>query len=127
MLRPIPKSILGDIATIKVCTGVDAWQEPKWQEYTVKNVHIQSTNEVRKTKENTEVVLRSILFIDSRLSQPKLNYDMLATQSQKAGALMRCEVYSSSGEKYGEYEVLIVDSLPDVPSDRIHHFELGLV
>ena len=89
MLRPIPKSLLGDIADIKVCTGMDAWQKPQWETYTVKNVHLQNTNEVKKTKENTEVVLRSVLFIDGKLSRPVLDYDSLAEQSQKAGKPLR--------------------------------------
>ena len=113
--------------TLKVCTDIDSWQNPVWQEYSVKNVHLQNTNEVKKTKENTEVVLRSVLFIDGRLSQPVLDYDTLAEKSQKAGKPLRCEVYNAQGQKYGEYEVLTVDPCPDVPATRIHHIELGLV
>ena len=127
MLRPIPQSLLGDMMVLKVCVGVDAWQNPSWQEYTVQNVHIQNTNEVKKTKENTEVVLRSILFIDSRRSTPSLDYDSLAEQSQKKGKPLRCVVFNANGQKYGEYEVLTVDPVPDVPATRIHHIELGLV
>ncbi len=127
MLRPIPRALLADIATIKVCTGLDMWQKPTFQEYTVNNVHIQSTNEVKKTKENTEVVLRSVLFIDGRLSQPVLDYDALAEQSQKAGAPLRCVVKNAAGHTYGDYEVITVDPLPNVPATRVHHIELGLV
>ncbi len=50
MLRPIPQSLLGDMMTLKVCIGMDVWQKPSWQDYTVQNVHIQNTNEVKKTK-----------------------------------------------------------------------------
>ena len=82
---------------------------------------------MKKTKENTEVVLRSTLFIDARLSRPVLDYDSLAEHSQKAGKPLRCEVFNSQGQKYGEYEVLTVDPVPDVPATRIHHIELGLV
>lgn len=127
MLRPIPRSMLADVATIKVCTGLDMWQNPTFQEYTVNNVHIQSTNEVKKTRENTEVVLRSVLFIDGRLSQPVLDYDTLAEQSQKAGAPLRCVVKNAAGHTYGDYEVITVDPLPNVPATRVHHIELGLV
>ena len=127
MLRPIPKSILGDIADIKVCTGMDAWQKPQWETYTVKNVHLRNTNEVKKTKENTEVVLRSVLFIDGKLSRPVLDYDSLAEQSQKAGKPLRCEIYNRKGQRYGNYEVLTVDPVPDYPAVRVHHIELGLV
>lgn len=127
MLRPIPQSLLGDLAVIKVCSGVDMWQSPTWEEYTVQNVHLQNTNEVKKSKDNTEVVLRSVLFIDGRRSSPTLDYDALAEQSQHLGRTMRCEVYNRFGQKYGEYEVLTVDPVPDVPALRVHHIELGLV
>lgn len=127
MLRPIPQSLLGDLAVIKVCTGMDAWQKPSWETFTVNNVHLQNTNEVRKSKENTEIILRSVLFIDGRLSRPVLDYDTLAEQSQKAGKPLRCEIYNSQGQKYGDYEVLTVDPVPDVPATRTHHIELGLV
>lgn len=127
MLRPIPWSLLGDIAIIHVCIGMDEWQRPGWQDYTVKGVHLQNTNEVRKSKENTEVVLRSVLYIDGRRSSPALDYNSLAEQSQEAGKPMRCTVYSSSGQKYGDYEVVTTDPIPDVPARRVHHTELGLV
>lgn len=113
--------------TLKVCTGIDRWQKATWQEYKVNNVHLQNTNEVKKTKENTEVVLRSVLFIDGSRSRPALDYDTLAEQSQKAGKPLRCEVFNSRGQKYGEYEVLTVDPVPDYPATRVHHIELGLV
>ncbi len=112
---------------LKVCTGVDTWQKPTWQEYTVHNVHLQNTNEVRKSKENTEVVLRSVLFIDGRRSKPALDYDSLAAQSQASGKPMRCAVYNYAGNLCGEYEVLTVDPGPDYPDKRVHHTELGLV
>mgnify|MGYP007013467956 CR=1 FL=1 len=127
MLRPIPQSLLGDMMTLKVCTNIDRWQKATWQEYKVNNVHLQNTNEVKKTKENTEVVLRSVLFIDGSRSRPALDYDTLVEQSQKAGKPLRCEVFNSRGQKYGEYEVLTVDPVPDYPATRVHHIELGLV
>lgn len=127
MLRPIPVQLLRDMVTIQVCTGMDAWQNPTWQEYQVSNVYLQNTNEVKKTKENTEVVLRSILFIDSVRSTPQLDYDALVQQSEAAGKPLRAVVTDSSGNQYGEYEVITVDPVPDVPSNRIHHVELGLV
>lgn len=127
MLRPIPQQLLGYLVTLKVCTGVDAWQTPTWQEHTVQRVHLQGTNEVRKTTNNTEVVLRSILFVDAVRSTPRLDYDALAAQSQAAGRPMRAVVSDAQGHQVGDYEVLTVDSVPDVPSNRIHHWELGLV
>ena len=127
MLRSIPQCLLTYSLTLKVCTGMDAWQEPTWDEYQVKNVHIQDTNEVKKTTNNTEVVLRSILFIDGRRSSPVLDYDGLMKSSLENGRTMRAVVYNSSGTKMGEYEVQTLDGVADVPSTRIHHWEMGLV
>ena len=127
MLRPIPQQLLRDMVTIKVCTGMDAWQKPVWQETSVKNVHLQNTNEVRQTANNTEVVLRSVLFIDARRSVPSLDYDALAMQSEAAGRPMRAVVFNFKGQQVGDYEVLTVDTGPNVPSTDTHHVELGLV
>lgn len=127
MLRPIPSRLLRDLVTIKVCTGMDAWQNPDWDDYIVSNVHLQNSNEVRKSKDNTEVVLRAILFIDSVRSVPALDYGALMDQSEAAGKPMRCIVQDASGNISGDFEVILVDLVPDVPSNRIHHVELGLV
>ena len=127
MLRPIPSRLLRDLVTIKVCTGMDAWQNPDWDDYIVSNVHLQNSNEVRKSKDNTEVVLRAILFIDSVRSVPALDYGALMDQSEAAGKPMRCIVQDASGNIFGDFEVILVDLVPDVPATRIHHVELGLV
>ena len=97
------------------------------QTYVVNNVHLQNTNEVRKSKENAEVVLRSVLFIDSVFSQPALDYASLVEQSENAGKPLRCSVTNAQGQDCGSFEVLTVDLVPDVPATRIHHVELGLV
>lgn len=127
MLRPIPARLLRDLVTVRVCTGMDAWQNPEWDEYQVANVHLQNSNEVRKTRDNTEIVLRSILFIDSVRSTPALDYGALMEQSEAAGKPMRCIVQDASGNIAGDFEVVLVDLVPDVPATRVHHVELGLV
>ena len=113
--------------TLYVCAGIDTWQKPTWDTYVVNNVHLQNTNEVKKTKDNTEVVLRSVLFVDSRKSFPPLDYGALVVQSETAGKPMRCTVTDAQGNKQGDFEILTVDLVPDVPAIRIHHVELGLV
>lgn len=127
MLRPIPSFLLTDTLVLNVCAQVDAWQNVSQTQYTVNNVHLQNTNETVKSKENTEVVLRSVLFIDGARSTPVLDYDALAEQSQKAGAPMTCTVTNAQGQTLGPFTILTVDPVPDVPSTRIHHIELGLV
>ena len=120
MLKPIPAKILRSTATVKVCSGVDMYQNQKYDTYTVKRVHLQPTNEIRKTQSNTDIVLRSILFVDARISTPHLDYYALLQDAHNASGDVRVIV---RGE---EYTVLTVDALRD-DSDNLHHFELGLV
>ena len=113
--------------TLYVCTGMDVWQSPTWTTYTINNVHLQNTNEVKKSKDNTEIVLRSVLFVDSRRSTPQLDYSALMVQSESAGKPMRCTVTDANGNNQGDFEILTVDLVPDFPATRVHHVELGLV
>lgn len=127
MLRPIPKQLLRHLAVIHVCKSVDSWQSVDWEDTEVQNVHIQPTNSIVKTATNTEVVLRSILFIDSFRSTPHLAYNDLMEKSLAAGAPMRATVYAKDGTEIGDYEVVTVEPIPDYPSDNVHHYELGLI
>lgn len=127
MLSPIPRRILRDTLTLSVPGGFDRYQAPlEPTEYTVQNVHLQSNNETRKTTDNTEVVLRAILFVDARYSTPALDFWALQTAAQQAGGVMTCTVTDRRGGVTGPYTVLVVDGLPD-DEDNLHHWELGLV
>lgn len=120
MLKPIPSKILKSTATVQVCSGVDMYQNQTYTEYTVKRVHLQPTNEIRKTQSNTEVVLRSILFVDAHTSTPALDWCALLRQAHELEGDMRVVVRGV------EYTVLTVDELRD-DTDGLHHWEVGLV
>lgn len=126
-LSPIPSRMLHDTAVFSVVTGMDRYQNKVYQEYRVHHVHLQGDIDVIKAPNNTEVQLRGILFVDGRRSLPALDFHALQEQSLTAGDTMRCEVYDASGVKVGDYAVLTVDGLPDVPATRVHHWELGLI
>ena len=119
MLRPIPKRILRTTVVVKVATGVDVYQEPTFDSYVIKNVHIQPTTEIRKTPTNTDQQLRSILFADCRYSTP-FAWDVMLQSAHAIGG----DVRVISGDT--EYTVLSVDALRD-DTDRLHHYEVGLV
>ena len=120
MLKPIPSRILKSTATVKVCSGVDRYQNQTYTEYTVSKVHLQPTNEIRKTTDNTEVVLRSILFVDAKTSTPSLDwYALLQTAHVNKGD-MRVTVRGQ------EFTVIGVDELRD-DTDILHHWEVSLV
>jgi len=120
VLRPIPARILRTTVTVKVCTSVDRYQNQTYADYVVSRVHIQPTNEIRKTQNNTDCVLRSILFVDARISRPALDWTALFKSAHEKGGDMRIICDNE------EFTVIGVDKLKD-DTDRLHHWEISLV
>ena len=118
-MRPIPARIMRSEATVKACTAIDGYQNQTYTEYTVKNVHLQPTNELKKTANNTSNVLRSILFVDKRHSTPTLDWNGLFMTAQGMGGDVKVIVRGV------EYTVFSVDELRD-DTDLFHHWEIGL-
>ena len=118
MLRPIPPQILRSTATVKACTGLDKYQNPTYAEYTVNRVHIQPSNEIRKTPSNTDCTLRAILFVDARHSTP-IDWWGLFTTAHDMGGDMKVTIRGV------EYTVFTVEELRD-DTDKFHHWEIGL-
>lgn len=127
MLKPIPARMLKDSVVLKVPKGADRWGHETFEEYKINNVHLQADNKTTITVQNTEVTLTGVLFIDCIRSNPKYNINDLQETSQNAGSTMRAIVYDAQGKKSGDFRVVAVDGLPDVPATRIHHYELLLV
>ena len=126
MLRPIPSVMLKDTATFHVPTSMNKYQEPVYEDFTIKNVHIQPTNATKKNTNNEEVVLRAVLFVDGRKSTPNIDYLALLTAAEAVGANITVDVVGATGQQ-ATYTVETVDALPDVPATRVHHTEIGLV
>lgn len=112
---------------LKVCTGVDDWQNPIFKEMKVYNVHLQNIRSLTKSKDNTEILLTSTVFIDTKYSKPNLDYESLQMESEQNGNQMRAIVYNSQGRVLGEYAVVTVDPVPNYPDNKTHHVELGLI
>ena len=119
MLRPIPAKIMRSTATVKACTGLDRYQNQTYAEYTVKNVHLQPTNEIRKTADNTDCTLRSILFVDKKHSTPTLDWWQLFETAHNMGGDVKVIVRGK------EFTIFSVDELRD-DTDNFHHWEIGL-
>jgi hypothetical protein len=120
VLRPIPQRILRSVATVHVCAGVDMYQNQTYERYTVTRVHLQPTTEIRKTTDNTDAQLTSILFVDARHSRPALDWRALLRSAHDHGGDMRVTVRDV------EYTVMTADELRD-DTDHLHHWEVGLV
>lgn len=121
MLRPIPARILRTTALVKVCTGVDTYQNQTYgEQYTVYRVHLQPTEKIVKSLDNTDQALTSILFVDVRHSYPALNWRELLQSSHDNGGDLRVVIRGI------EYTVKTADGLRD-DTDQLHHWEIGLV
>ena len=121
MLSPIPSRILKHTVTLQTCTGVDMWQAPTWEQTTLTHVCMQPSNETKKSKDNTEVVLRGVCFVDARRSTPAgIDLDAMQIQSETNGQPMTLIFGGST------YTVLTVDTLYD-DTGMLHHTELGVV
>lgn len=119
MLRPIPQKILRTTATVEVCNGVDMYQNQTFDTYTVDHVHLQPTERIIKSSNNTDQQLTSVLFVDVRHSSPKLNWAQLLEQAHEKGGDVFVTVRGF------RYTVAAVDGLRD-DTDHLHHFEIGL-
>ena len=128
MLSPIPRRILQDTLTLKVPTAFDRYQKPTQPQRTfvVKNVHYQGDNRTKLSTGNSEVTLTGTIFIDSRYSSPKLDYEALQESAQAAGGEMTATITGKHGGTIGPFRVVIVDGLPD-DEDNLHHWEIGVV
>ena len=120
MLPPIPRQMLKSTILVEACTAVDRDRRQVWNAYTVKRVHLQPEHSVRKSKDNTDVVLKAMLFVDARLSTPSLDWEALFLTAQRAGGDVTVAV---RGQRY---TVASVEGIPD-DEDNLHHWEIGLV
>lgn len=121
MLRPIPGKILKHTVTLNICTGVDRYQEPTFDQQEITHCVMQPTNETRRTTSNTEVVLRGLMFADARRTFP-VGYDFEGAKktSEAAGYPL---TLTFNGD---EFTVETVETLYD-DEGLLHHYELGLI
>lgn len=120
MLRPIPKRILRTTAIVKACAGTDRYENPTYESYLVRYVHLQPTDRIIKSVTNTDEQLSSILFVDCRYSKPNLNWKALFDLSHQNGGDLKVVIREVT------YTVKTVDGLRD-DTDNLHHWEIGLV
>ena len=126
MLRPTPARIMRGVVTVKVCNGTDRYQTQTYDTYTVERVHVQPTNEIRKTENNTDCTLRGILFVDAHTSTPSIDWYKLLQDAHAKQGDMRVTVTDANGNVIGEFTVIGCDALRD-DTDVLHHWEVALI
>lgn len=120
MLRPIPRQILSETMVLHVPTSCDADYNTQYNNVIVNRVHLQDDYSIVRTEDNNEIQCKGILFIDGRLSSPKLNYTALQKVANEIGARMRVSIGDYN------YEILTIDAVPD-DHGQLHHWEIAVV
>ncbi len=121
MLKPIPSAMLRHSAVLTVPRAVDTYQEASpLDTYALSRVCVQRESKTIKTIDNTTLETAGTLFVDARISSPKLDYLKLKAQADAAGGDMRF--------LYGDraYTVTKVQEYLDDHA-HLHHWELTLV
>ncbi len=118
-MRPIPRCIMSNTATLRLPNEVDKYNDCTYTDIELTHIHIQPVHMVEKTKENTQINLSAILFYDPQISSPDLDWeqigDIMGDKSRQ------CKVIYKSKE----YTIHAIDFCPDV-NGLVHHIELFL-
>ena len=116
-MRPIPLRILNQSATHKKIASTDNWGAETTTTYNLTNVYIETSNEIVKTNENTEIKASSILFYDVVNSNCKLSgVDTLPV-------FVEDDIITFSSK---DYRILKIDPIYQADTTDIHHYELYL-
>lgn len=120
-MKPIPVQMLRQTVRLTVPVAVDAQQTVTDAEcYYIHRVCLQTTNATLKTDSNTTTETRATLFVDARLSYPRLDWFRMKQQADAAGADMRI---NEDGRLYTVTNVrLLMDD-----HARLHHYEVELI
>lgn len=108
-MQAIPNSVLIHVATLKQYQGEDVWGIASYNDVALTNILIQPTRELKMTKDNREIQLKSVLFYDLTNSKPQGT-----TFSQE-------DLIIFNGV---QYKVVYIDTLYGY---GLHHYEIGLV
>ena len=123
---PIPKSLLNQTARVMVCRETDEYRNPVWGEHTVEGVHLQAGvsynrrgRAVEKTDSDTRLSMGATLFVDERLSKPRLPWrEMLDSAHAAGGDMVVC---------VGGREYRVTACLPVVDGrGKLHHWEIEM-
>jgi hypothetical protein len=120
LVRKPPKHIYGMTVTFHVATGIDRWSAVTWTDYPISGVNVQPSHDTARTKDNTEVSLKAIVFVDSAYSNPFLSLLALQNQSEANGHQMKVTWAGS------DMTVASVEPIYD-EFCRLDHFEVGCI
>lgn len=121
MLKPIPIQMLRHKATIIIPTAIDSNQSvTETQEIVLRRCMIQRSDRTKVSKENTEVSLPATLYVDARLTYPRLDWEIKKQFVDTVNASIKVLF---GGKRYTVYSVEAY--LDD--NAHVHHYEIGLM
>ncbi len=110
-MRAIPKKLLIHTAQLQRITSKDRWGEGKTDDITkLEKIRIEPSSRVVRDKNSAEVQLAATLFYDCRNSTPR-DFDFKED-----------DIVLFNGQKL---RVQVIEPLYD--SNKLHHYELGLI
>lgn len=120
MLKPIPIQMLRHKATVIVPTAIDSNQAiTGTEQIMLKRCLIQRSDRTKVSKDNTEITLPATLYVDARLTNPHIDWEM---KKQFADAVNASIKVLFGGKRY---TVFSVEAYLD-DNARVHHYEVGL-
>lgn len=120
MVRKPPKHVYGMECTFHVASDIDKWSAVQWTDYAINGVNVQPAHDTTRTKDNTEVSVKAVIFIDSAYSNPFYSLLTLQKESESHGHQM---TVTWGGETM---TVATVEPLYD-EFCRLDHFEVTCI
>ena len=116
-MRKPPKHVYAHTIILEICSEVDRWREPTYTETVITGVCFQPTHDTIRTKDNTEVQMQAVVFIDSEYSRPFIDMVDAQDESEANGHAMVINFMERN------YTVAKVETLFD-EFGRIDHYEV---
>lgn len=115
-MKPIPLKILNQSCTHK-SVSKDNWGVETLTIYNLTNVYIEPSNEIVKSKDNTEIKASSMLFFDMVNSVSKLSGVIGSPNFNQDDIITFANI---------DYRIIKIDPIYQANTTAIHHYELYL-
>ena len=120
-MKPIPVQMLQHTVRLVVPDGVGVQQNvTSAHDYYIHRTCLQDENTTVKATDNTAVNTNALLFVDARLSYPRLDWWALKMDADSAGG----DLVVHYGDR--AYTVVTVKRLLDNYA-RLHHYEVAMI
>ena len=118
-MRPIPTQMLIHVADILTPISVDEYHKAQYSKTRVRRVCLQTASDTGKSATNTTVQRKATLFVDARLSTPRVDWFAEKAKADNVGGDMKV-IWAGYQYTVADIQVLLDDH------GHVHHYEMGL-